>query len=306
MIVSSLRRRVDGLFRCSSTPFGMVSLWVVLALTAYACTKLSLTTGGEFGSTSSVLGVLSVDMARSAELFMWGKWLFYVSAGLWAGHLLTPLSSWVATISFTVVASIWFEHVVAAEDHTQHIYVWLLFVYALWTHFYSGALRQARRERRLLASRLYPRWVLVLSVFSVAWLHTLAGSSKLIESGPAWVNGTSLQIWVNLWGFHDFWMARLILDSRTFAALAQLGSILIETSAVVAVFDRRLRVAVGVLLISFHIVNESLFGFQFTHFIPLIVLFFLPVYELTEWLQGRMPIEGQTGEFKRRLRPHAP
>jgi hypothetical protein len=140
----------------------------------------------------------------------------------------------------------------------------LLVIQAIWITADAPLIRERLREGTFWQSPLVPRWVSLASIAYIGIFHTAAGLSKLVFSGPQWVNGTSLQLWTNLWGRPWSPTTRLILSSRSLTQILQALTLIFETAGVLAIFPG-LRPIVGWGLTAFYIGVLATFdyGFQF-------------------------------------------
>jgi hypothetical protein len=225
----------------------------------------------------SVVSFLPDAVLLNGFIFRVYGLLFAVAAVLWVGRVGLPWSSWLAALSFTAVAALYLENA-SQVTHVTHLTNTLLLLYALWYHCYADDIRTASRRGECWTTPVFPRWVHALSVFSVGLFYGWSGLSKLLESGPSWANGTSLQLWVRLFGdSHSFW-TRVILSNRTLAALMQAATLVGETGGFVAIVFPRLRPWIGLLLIGFHLVAIRVFGWGFHANVLILGLVFLPCY----------------------------
>lgn len=193
-----------------------------------------------------------------------------LSSVLWLLNWLTPLSCWVAVLSFAGLSAL------RIENSTQlcHSYwlVWMLMaVHALWYTFYSSALRglrnsgtndgfpDPRHTARRHASRCYPAWVLWLSVFVLAWFHTLSGVGKWMVVDPTgangwnWADGVSLQLWLQSFGNPNSRLVQFLLQDVNVARVVQQTILGIELAAILAVLSPMFRRLVGVALVVYYV-----------------------------------------------------
>ena len=159
----------------------------------------------------------------------------------------------------------------------------MLFIHAAWYQFRRHEIRAAVADGSFWHRALYPAWVFQLSVFSIALFHTYAGLSKLFISGVSWASGLSLQLWIHLWGV-DSALTGLLLSERTLAQALQVGTLVIETGAVLALISRRWRWAMGLGLMGLYVGILATFKFNFQYNALIVALFFLPTYALLDWL----------------------
>jgi hypothetical protein len=201
--------------------------------------------------------------------------LFYAASAVWLAQRLIPWSAVAGAASFTAVVALHAENATQLT-HVAHLTNVILIVLALWYVFCARELRAARDGGRFLASRTCPWWVHLLGVWAVGIFYGSSGLTKLLTSGPGWVNGASLQLWASLWGDPDSVWTRLVLADRRFAAVLQAAALAAECAALPAVFLPRLRPWVGLGLIGFHVGQIGMFGWGFHANVVLVALFFLP------------------------------
>src|SRR5262249_53969704 len=218
-------------------------------------------------------------------LSRWLHWAcglaFAAGAGLWLARRWLPWSAWLATLGFTGVIGLYLESA-SQVTHVAHLPNLLLLVPALGDHFYSDDIRAADQAHAFWATPLYPRWAHGLGVYVVGLFYGLSGLAKWLESGPGWANGVSLQLWVRLWGDPSSWWTWAILEDRRLAATLQWGTLVGETSGLLAIVWPRSRPVVGVLLVGFHVAQVAVFGWGFHANMAYLLLLFLPV---DRWLE---------------------
>jgi hypothetical protein len=218
--------------------------------------------------------------------------VFYPAAALWLAQRMIPWSATAATAAFTAVVALHVENATQLT-HVAHLTNAVLIAHALWHVTCARELRAARAGGRTLAAFTYPRWTHALGVFAVGQFYGFSGWTKLLTSGPGWVNGVSMQLWVSLWGEPRSITSRLILANRSVAALLQALALGTECAALPTVFLPRLRPWVGLGLLGFHCGQISVFGWGFHANAVLIALFFLPcdrwVARLVERWERRLP-----------------
>ena len=224
---------------------------------------------------ATIFSFLPEEILTSPLVFPVFRWLLVAAGILWALQLLVPLSSWVSVFAYTLTVAIAFENS-SHIDHARHLANLVLFVHAMWYHFHASDIRMALARRVFWLSRIYPGWVHSLSLFCIGIYHSNAALSKLVQSGIDWPNGLSLQLWVHLMGREHSLANTLILSSRTTAALLQWAVLVVEASALVAVFVPRLRVPVGVALLGVYAGIADSFGFSFVLNAFLVAAFYFP------------------------------
>jgi hypothetical protein len=205
--------------------------------------------------------------------------VFAISAVAWAAHRLLPWSPVMAAVSFTGVVALYVENATQLT-HVAHLTNALLVLYALWYWTCRDDIAVALRGRRFWRSPLYPRWVYSCSVFAVGYFYGISGLMKWLTSGPGWANGTSLQIWAQVFPRdpQSIW-TELVVSHRELARAMQWAALFGETAGFLAIVSRLLRPWVGLLLIAFHFGQILLFGWGFHANAVILALVFLPIYE---------------------------
>ena len=220
---------------------------------------------------------LPAEVLSSPATFYAFRALLLAGIALWFWQKWLPWSCWMTVLGFTGVWSMHVENTYNAA-HIFHVPNNLLVIQALWVTFHSGEIRTCVRENRYWTTPLMPRWVVLAGIAYIGIFHTAAGLTKLLYSGPAWASGTSLQLWTHLWGHPWAPSTQMILGSRTYTAALQTATLVIETTAVLAIIPH-LRVAVGMALLGFYTGVLLTFDYGF-HFNALFtVVYLLPV----EW-----------------------
>jgi hypothetical protein len=277
-----------------------LTLWTLLACALALCAYFQTRRGGPHPrgartGPATVISFLPDAVLLDGRVFAACGLLFPAGALLWGAGRCLPWSAWLATLSFTAVVALYLEGSSQAT-HVAHLTNTLLFVYLMWYHFYDRDIRAARRQGRFWRTALYPRWAHSLSVFAVGLFYGLSGLTKLSQSGLAWANGTSLQLWATLWGDPESLGTRLILSSRPLAAGLQWATLVGETGGLVAIVSARLRPLVGLALIGFHAGSIWVFGWGFHANVAILALVFLPCYtgvpRLVAWWESRWGCAG--------------
>jgi hypothetical protein len=276
--------------------YGQLTLAVLLACGLAFCWYFQVhygetRTSDERTGPVSVFSVFPDAVLLNECLFRACGVAFAVAAALWAGRWWLPWSSWLAALSFTAVVALYLENA-SQVTHVAHLTNTLLIVHALWYHFYADDIRAATCTGRFWTIPLYPRWVYSLSVFSVGLFYGWSGLSKLLESGLGWANGTSLQLWVRLFGDPQSLWTHLILSSCTLAVLLQAATLVGETSGFAAIVLPWLRPWTGLTLIGFHLAAIAVFGWGFHANALILGLVFLPCYRwvplcVERWERGK-------------------
>jgi hypothetical protein len=197
---------------------------------------------------------------------------------LWLLNAVLPWSCWLVVVGFT---GLWSLHVETTYNtaHIFHMANMLLVIQAIWITADAPLIRQRLREGTFWQSPIVPRWVSLASIAYIGIFHTAAGLSKLTFSGPAWANGTSLQLWTYLWGRPWSPTTQLILSSRSLTHGLQVLTLIVETAGVLAIFPR-LRPLMGWALVGFYagVLATFDYGFQFNAFFT--ALYLLPFERL--------------------------
>jgi hypothetical protein len=277
---------LDRLGRRSPPWFGQLTLTVLLLCAAALAAFFVTHPGGLHprGERTGPVGLLS----WLPDAILLNVWVlracgvvFGVTAVMWWSRWALPWSSWLCAASFYAVVSLYLESASQAT-HVGHLTIYLLFVHALWYHFYTPDIQEADRAGRFWTTPLYPGWVHFLGVFSIGVFYGWSGLSKWLESGRGWANGLSLQLWTELFGDKGSPWTRLILADRRMAAVLQAVTLVGETAGFVAIFSRWARPVIGLLLVGFHIGQIAVFGWGFHANMVMLLLFFLPV---DRWLE---------------------
>lgn len=266
--------------------FNQLIIGTLLATAAaLACWPFAVHEGERRGFVS-LLSWLPDDFVRSG--WTWYAFRSGLLAGiaLWAFQRLLPWSCWLVVIGFT---GLWSLHVETTYNtaHIFHMANMLLVIQALWITGDAALIRQRLRDKTFWKLPLVPRWVSLASLAYIGIFHTAAGLSKLWFSGPAWANGTSLQLWTYLWGRPWSPTTQLILSSREIAQALQVLTLIVETAGVLAVLPRlRPWIGLGLLAFYFGVLATFDYGFQFNALFT--ALYFLPVEDrLTQTAKSR-------------------
>ena len=267
--------------------YGQVSLWVLLG----TCLYLSFYTHLQYqslpkGTTVSLLGyLLPSGVFDEAWPFYLSKVVLWLSAACWAFRALVPWSGWICVLAYTLMVSIYWENLPWFK-HKFVIPNAMLVIYALWYQLRRREMASASAKGIFWRSDLFPRWVYFLSVYSIGIHYCCAGLSKLQAAGLEWGNGLSLQIWAFL-GPSESFLTQIIVSDRFLARSLQMGVHGMELLAIVAIFQRHVRVAICVGMVGFHIGVYMCLGIPFFSNVVLLLLVFLPWYEHQERLAAR-------------------
>ena len=299
---NKIRKQLVGFTR---PQFGQFITWVVIYIAIEEVFSRFPTDPGDRAGTVTVLSFLP-DLLTSSVVFTLARWVLVIAGILWALQLLLPFSSWLTALALTTVLALYYEN----SNHISHVYNLtniVLIIHAMWYHFHYREIKQALRRNCFWQSDLYPNWVFWLSLFCIAIYHSFAGLSKLGVSGPQWANGVSLQLWTYLWGRDESLSYYLIVSNRPVAMLLQVGTLIIETLTVVALFSRRLRLLVGIGLVGLYIGILDSFDYRFEYNLMLVICFFFPLDRLlNHWSyvaprRCKLTLEVTCGSLARKL-----
>ncbi len=279
-----MKRLLNRLGQRTVPHHGQLVLLVLLLAAAWYCSQYA----GSYASgwrahtyravrnTPATVVSFLPDAVRCDERVLQGAaWVFYAAAVLWAAQVLLPWSSWLAALAFTLVMALHYENKNALA-HSTHLTNVLLWLYALWYGCCAGDIRRALRAGRFWSTPLYPNWIQALALFYIGLFYSMSGVSKLVHSGVGWANGTSLQLWVMLWGDKASFWTQQLLAHRSLAQLLQTTTLAAEVVALPAVCFRRTRFLEGLALVGFHVGSISVFHYTFHANAVLIGLLFLP------------------------------
>jgi len=288
-----MRGRLEHWWRSLESRSGPIAAWPVLAVLLALGADLNRASGWpapgvpRTGQVVSLLSFLPDPLLRADWLYRGAQVAFIAASILWLARVALPFSSWTAAASLLVVQCL-LQESRAYCSHSGHLLVQAVFVFALFTHFDREALRSAPRGAGFWRSPLVPRWLWAALAWLVAWFYTLAGWTKLQDSGLGWADGLSLQLYITaLAPQPDSPAASLMLESRTIAQLTQLGTLACECLALPALLFAPIRVLVGLSLVSFHVGQQLVFGYPFYANMTLVALVFLPIVPALERRHGR-------------------
>jgi|SRR5580692_1016869 putative Ca2+/H+ antiporter (TMEM165/GDT1 family) len=286
-----MRERLNSLGARTTPCYGFLVLVVALAFAGLLCLRYTsvqsiasraATYRGIRLNGATVLWLLPEAALHSERTIQIANYTFWIGSLLWLANLLLPWTSWLSCLSFMSVVALQFENS-NGMHHAANMISGLLFVSAIWYHFYAREIRAAMSARALFRSPVYPRWVYLLSVCYVSLFYASAGFSKIATSGLGWVNGVSLQLWVFLWGDRTSTVATTILSSRNAATVFQGCTLLLEVSTILAIPFARLRPWIGLALLGFHHGISEVFHYEFDFnaiLLALVLLPFLPVVSM--------------------------
>jgi hypothetical protein len=273
---------LDRLQERSRPLFSQLAIWFLLLTALVAGSVAFHVDDGPRQGPATLLSWLPSDVLSSDAAFWIFRAILWTGATLWALNRLLPWSSWLTVIGLTGLWSLHVENT-TNTNHCFHMANNLLVIYAIWATVEAREIKAAIAERRYWTTPLVPRWVTLGCIAYIGLFHTAAGLSKLTFSGPGWANGVSLQLWTHLWGRPWMPTTQMILSSRTFTQWLQVGTLVIETAGILAIFPR-LRTLIGVATLGFYagVLLTFDYGFQFNALFTAVYL--LPV---ERWLTGR-------------------
>ncbi len=278
---SSLAAR---LHECALPHFGQTVNWVLIGI-CFLLGSLSFeVASGERQSPVTVLsGSLKLGLPRRNRSISCAV-CCGVGAVLWLLGWATPWSCWLATLSFT---GLWSLHMETTTNgaHIFNASNQLLIVQSLWMTFKHREMQTAIREGRFWSTPLYPNWAFWLGVGFLGLFHTYAGLAKLMHSGFGWANGTSLQLWAYWDGRLSSWTRELMIQNRSLTLILQWATLLFETAGIFALFDRRVRLVVGLAILSFYVGVLLTFDYGFHMNFVLTALYHLP---FDKWLTPKL------------------
>ena len=188
------------LLAVSNPRYGLVANFVLLCCSlALAFSPFEFADGVRCETPATVFFWLPDSLLGSPAFFVAVRILLVGFTLLWMFHKFTPFSCWATVFFFTLMWSLRMENVTNGA-HIFNVTNWLLIVHAAWFQFYGQEITRGKNENSL-AIPCYPRWVFILCLFYIGWFHTLAGATKIWESGFDWPTGVSLQLWVNEFGW---------------------------------------------------------------------------------------------------------
>jgi hypothetical protein len=260
---------------CALPHFGHVVNWVLLgSCFLLASLSFEISTGTR-QSPVTMLSWLPSEILHAPWGFTVFRALLVLGATLWLCGKFTPWSCWLTTIGFTGLWS-WHMETTTNGAHIFNVSNQLLCVQSLWMTWKHAEMQAAIREQRYWTTPLYPNWAFWLGIGFLGLFHTYAGLAKLTFSGWSWANGTSLQLWAYWDGRPGSWTRELIINHRSFALVMQWATLIFETAGILALFDRRLRLIVGLAILSFYMGVLLTFDYGFHLNFLLTALYHLP------------------------------
>ena len=262
--------------------FNQLVVWVLLAGGAVLASLPFAVSEGPRQGHATLLFWLGDAALDHASLFWIFRVVLLTGIVLWAGNYLLPWSCWLVVVGFTGLWSMHVENTTNAA-HIFNMANMLLVIQAIWITADARLIRERLAAGSFWRLPLVPRWLSLASIAYIGIFHTAAGLSKLVESGPEWANGVSLQIWTYLWGRRWSPTTQMVLGSRSFTQALQVLTLVVETAGVLAIFPR-LRTWIGLALLAFYggVLLTFDYGFQLNAILT--ALYLLP---FERWLNGR-------------------
>jgi hypothetical protein len=266
---------LDRLGECRTPQFGQCVTWILLlACYTLACVPFEVIPGNRQGP-ATLLSWVPAEVLQSDAPFYAARLALLVGATLWLLNLALPWSCWLTTLAFTALWSLHME----TTTNGAHIFNaanQLLVVQSLWYTFLHRELARARAAGKFSTTPLYPNWVFWLGLFYLGLFHTAAGLAKFAESGFDWPNGVSLQLWAYWDGRPGSWMRELMIQCRPLVVILQWLTLIFESAGILGLFSRRLRVFIGIMLVSFYAGVLLTFDYGFHFNLVLTALYYLP------------------------------
>lgn len=227
---------------------------------------------GEVGIPATFLGHFIREALSNPLYFELSRGLFVLFGLLWCIQIFTPITSWLTSLSYLFFSSMIFENSPGAERHSIHMVPMVFLTFSLYYQFYYRELRESVSSTFKINKNIVgPSWGFDMLVLAIGMSHSWAGISKVVESGLGWANGTSLQLWVHLWGLDNF-LNKMVLSSKEFAIFSQWAVLIVEASAGVALCFKRYRFLWACLLVFFHLINQWMWGWNFLYWCPIILV----------------------------------
>ncbi|MEM7454881.1 MAG: hypothetical protein AAF456_11080 [Planctomycetota bacterium] len=272
-----IRRIVERQFDLAAPRFGQIAIWIIITCAAAITFQpFEYAQGERNPELVTVISWLPVSILENQMLFNVVRGLFALSAVMWLFRKWTPWTCWATVLTFTFAVSLRFENSTSVSQ-MYNLTNMLLAVHALWHHLCDDRIKEAAEKRAFSKTLLYPRWVFGLSLFSIAWFHTLAGISKLRESGSEWGDGVSLQLWTNLLGEKGSLGSDLLMLDTEYSAMFQTALLGLECAALVCLLHWSLRYVVGIgLTVSYVAMCMAFPGLEFYFNAVPVALFLLP------------------------------
>jgi hypothetical protein len=255
--------------------FGQTINWVLIAI-CFILGSLSFDiSSGVRQSPVTVLSWMPEAWLSAPLSFHIMRTLLWCGALLWLLGWATPWSCWLATLSFTGLWSLHMENTTNGA-HIFNVSNQLLIVQSLWMTINNREIKLAIKNGKFWSTELYPNWVFWLGIGFIGLFHSYAGLAKIMHSGIEWPNGTSLQLWAYWDGRPGSWTRELMIQNRSFAIIMQWATLIFETAGILALFNRNIRLVVGMALLSFYIGVVFTFDYGFHINLALTALYHLP------------------------------
>lgn len=264
------------LLQTDSFRFGMLCTYVLLAFTfIVALSPIEFSEGARAEVPATIFSWLPSSLIRNPIFFTTVRFCLLASTLAWGLRYGVPWTSWSTSFLAFLYWALRMENLTNGA-HIFHATSMLMFIHAAWFHFYHREINAAFRGET--DTRCYPRWVFFLSIFYLGWFHSLAGFTKIATSGFGWGTGTSLQLWVDLFGWEGSPFGQLLLVDNRLTAWMQTGALVIECVSILVIFNRWFRYAIGLGLFGFYLgVLTTFIDFGFHFNATLVLLFLLPV-----------------------------
>lgn len=247
--------------------------------------------------------VLPLGIANYIDItFMFGNWLPLINASLIS--ILVALTWFRITPSWTCMAALVLMHFQYAAryslgeiSHGAHMTAMTLLCFALGLLFFSTP-----KERM--------RFIMGAVFFFVGLSYVSAGVSKLIGTGPLWVDGRHLWLWMGEKGidilsregtFSYNWLQELAWSSRGMATLILLTGLLIELGGFFFWFEKT-RPYIATLLIGMHIGIMISMNIRFDASIAQLIVIGYPWTLLFDYMLARREsVNRKTGQLLQKV-----
>ena len=239
--------------------FGWLTIrFLLLLVILKALVHLVVQSGEANPETVTVLSkVLPVELWANPAWHYAVQVAVILTSVLWLLGWLVPVSSWLCVLSVLAwgATKVELSH---GLDHSDH-WLWsLLFVHAAWHTFCPPRRVRGENGDARAAGGVYPAWVLWLSVFLIAWFHTLSGLDKWSAASPdwhsgwIWAEGRSLQLWLSDFGNRDSRLVQWLIQDSGTALAVQRGILAIELLALAALLGKWGRQIIGIALLVYY------------------------------------------------------
>ena len=164
---------------------------------------------GDNSHIVSILGALPIDFPVTRSMLKIYFTGFYGSSLLWIFGVRRKITSALSCSLLLIATSLHLQSV-SGMDHTITLLSQFLLLLTLWTFFYW------EKGQTLKGTIAYPSWLIELSVLFLVIHYFGSGITKLIDSGPEWANGNSLQLWLFVWA-KESWLRNVFIENHTLA-----------------------------------------------------------------------------------------